>query len=190
MPDGVRSTWAAVAWAEGLILAGIALVGAAAATSARFCTLSLGCDGRSSLSGVSLVLAALGLVAIIGSPVAAARRSRWPAPGRAAALAALAFLVALVIGAIVFAALVDDVLPALVLALGVEGSIAVRPPSRRAVNTRIVVVVALVVLSGVFGAGSRRSDAAILLLALLTLPAIGVADTISVRPKQNPSPGG
>ncbi len=173
-----------MAWAEGLILAGIALVGAAVATSTRFCTFSLGCDGRSSLGGVSLVLVALGLVALIGSPVAAARRSGWRSAGGAAALAALAFLLALVIGAIVFAVLVDDVLPALVLALGVEGSIAVRPPTRRAVTARIVIVVALVVLAGVFGAGSRRSDAAILLLALLTLPAIGLADTISGRPNR------
>jgi len=177
-PGGRRSTWAAVAWAEGLILAGIALVGAAVATSARFCTFSLGCDGKSSVGGGSLVLLALGLVAIVGSPVAAARSSGRPAPGRAAALAALAFVLALVVGAIVFAVLVDDVLPALVLALGVEGSIAVRPPSRRAVNVRIVVVAALVVLSGVL----HSSDVTILLLALLTLPAIGLADTLSGRP--------
>lgn len=190
MPDGVRSTWAAVAWAEGLILAGIAFLGAAVATSTRFCTFSLGCDGRSSLRGVSLVLAALGLIAVIGAPVAAARRSGWPAAGRAAALAALAFLLALVIGAIVFAVLADDVLPALVLAVGVEGSIAVRPPSRRAINARIVVVAALVVLAGALAAGPSRSDAVILLLALVTLPAIGLADTISGPPKQNARPDG
>ena len=183
-PHGARSTWAAVAWAEGLILAGLVLVGAAVATSARFCTFTLGCNGGSSLSGASLVLVALGLVAIIGSPVAAARRSGWPAAGRAAALAALAFVLALVVGAIVFALLVDDVLPALVLALGVEGGIAVRPPSRRAVFARIVVVAIFVVLAGVFGAGSRRSDAAILLLALFTIPAIGLADAISGPAKQ------
>ena len=129
-PGGRRSTWAAVAWAEGLILAGIALVGAAVATSARFCTFSLGCDGKSSVGGGSLVLLALGLVAIVGSPVAAARSSGRPAPGRAAALAALAF------------------------------------------------VLALVVLSGVL----HSSDVTILLLALLTLPAIGLADTLSGRP--------
>lgn len=179
-PNGARSTWSAVAWAEGLILVGLVLLGAAIATSLRFCTFTLGCDDQSSSGGAgSLILLVLGLVALAGSPFVAARRSGWPAPARAAALAVLASAAAAVLGAVVFGVLVDDVLPALVVALGVAGGLAVRPPSGRAVPVRLAVVGALVVLAGVFGAESLRSDGAILVLAFLTLPAIGLADTIS-----------
>lgn len=172
-----------MAWAEGLILAGIILLGAAIATSFRFCTFTLGCDDQSSSAGAgSILLLVLGLVALVGSPVVAARRSGRPAPSRAAGIAVLGFVGAAALGALVFGVLVDDVLPGLVLALGVAGGLAVQPPSARAVVLRAVVVGALVVLAGVFGAQSLRSDGAILVLAFLTLPAIGLADTISGRP--------
>lgn len=171
----VRSAWAAVAAAEVLILIGLALVFAAFASSFQFCTGSLGCDGESSAGGGTLLLLLLGLFSLGAAPVAASFLSGWPSPVRAAALSVVAFVGALVIGAIVF----DNVLVGLVVALGVGGSIAVRPPSPRAVGVRIVTVAVLVGLAGVTGTGVHQSAEATLVLAVLTLPAIGYADAIS-----------
>jgi hypothetical protein len=89
-----------------------------------------------------------------------------------------------VAGAVVFGVLVDDVLPALVLAIGVEGAIAVRPPWPGAVRARVVVVAGLTVLAAVLAAGGQGADVAIFALALLALPAVGVADAAGRRNDQ------
>jgi hypothetical protein len=174
-----RSTWTAVAWLEGLTVAGLGLLGLAFVRSIRWCATALGCDGQSSGGGAEVALAALGLVALLAAPVLASRLSGRAAPVATSALALLAFVGVLAIGGILFVALVGNELPALVLALGVEGSIAVRPPTARAVNARVVVVASLVVLATVFGAGNAASSAIIFVLALITLPAIGLSDAIA-----------
>lgn len=74
-----------------------------------------------------------------------------------------------------FGALVDDVLPALVLALGAGGIVALRVPSPRAARARVGAV-GLLVLLAVPLAGST---AGILALALLALPAIAAADALA-----------
>jgi hypothetical protein len=176
-----RSTWTAIAWLEALTVTGFALLGLAFVRSVRWCATALGCDGQSSGGGAETALAVLGLVALLGAPVVASRLSGRAAPVATAALALLAFVGVLAIGGILFVELVGNVLPALVIALGVEGSIAVRPPTARAVKARVVVVASLVVLATVFGAGTAASIAISFVLALITLPMIGLADAIVRR---------
>ncbi|MGZ4389427.1 MAG: hypothetical protein ACXVZL_08615 [Gaiellaceae bacterium] len=116
----------------------------------------------------------MGVLAMAGAPVAAARGSGQEAPVRRAVLAGLAFLGAVAVGALVFGALVDDVLPALVLGIAVGGSVALRTSSPRAGRARVVAVGVIVVLA-ILLAGST---AGILALALLALPAIAAADAL------------
>jgi hypothetical protein len=66
-------------------------------------------------------------------------------------------------------------LSSLAVALGVGGSLALRPTSPGAVRARIVAVVILVMLV----AATQGSVSESLLLALLALPTIGIADAIS-----------
>jgi hypothetical protein len=174
-PRRVRSTWVAVAAAELLLLVGLALVFAGFAASFELCTISLGCDAESSSNGGALLLLVLGLVALAAAPAAASYLSGWPSPIAAAALSIGAFVAAFLVGTIVFA----DFLVGLVVALGVGGSVAVRPASPYALRVRVVVVAAVVAVAAFVGTGVRRSTGATLVLALLTLPAIGYADSLS-----------
>ena len=179
----VRSTWLAVAAAELLLLVGLALVFAGFAASLEFCTISLGCDAESSSNGGAVLLLVLGLVVLAAAPVAASYLSGWPSPVAAAAVAFGAFVAAFVVGAIVFA----NFLVGLVVALGVGGSVAVRPASPHAVRARVVVVAVLVTLAALVGTGVRQSAGATLVLALLTLPAIGYADSLSRAFSRDPN---
>ena len=156
-------------------MTGFVLVVAGVAKSFQFCTGSLGCDQESSGGGGAFLLFVLGVVAIVAAPAAASYLSGWPAPGRAAARSVLAFLAVFALTAMVF----DNYLSGLAVALGVGGSLALRPTSPGAVRARIVAVVILVVLV----AAAQPSVAESLLLALLALPAIGVADAISRAPR-------
>lgn len=69
--------------------------------------------------------------------------------------------------------LVDEYLPALVLAVGVAGITAIRPSSPRAVTARVVVLAIFVVLA----VGMANAGALVIGLALLTLPAIGAVES-------------
>jgi hypothetical protein len=165
-----RSPWTAVVAAEVLLVAGLVLVFVGFAKSFEFCTGSLGCDEQSSGGGGVFLVFLLGLVAIVAAPMAASYLSGWPSPGRAAARSVLVFLAVFALTTTVF----HNFLAGLAVALGVGGSLALRPTSPHAVRARIVAVVVLVVLV----AAAQRS-ASDLLLALLALPAIGVADAIA-----------
>jgi hypothetical protein len=121
----------------------------------------------------------LGFVALAGAPIMAARSSgrlRWFGAG---VLAAAGFLLALVIGAIAFGVLVDNILVGLVVALAVEGAIAIRPPVRSARVARVIVIGVLLALCAAFAL--ENQDGGIGALTFFTLPAIGLADTIAVR---------
>jgi hypothetical protein len=161
-----------------LTVAGAFVAAAAFATSVDLCTTSLGCDSSASLSGAALLVAIVGVVALLAAPYVAARLSHRPAPGATAALAIVGVVIALVIGGALFEALVGTFLPAPILALAVEGAIAVRPPSRKAVWYRAAAVATLLVLALVL-APRPNTEGTILLLAALTLPAISAADSAS-----------
>ena len=89
-----------------------------------------------------------------------------------AAVALMAGAVALGLGGKAFDVLVDEYLPALVLAVGVAGAVAIRPSSRRAVTARLVVLAIFVVLAiGVPSAG------VVILLTVLALPAMGAVES-------------
>jgi hypothetical protein len=173
---GVRSTWTAVAAAEVLVATGVVLVFTALATSLQFCTGSLGCDEESSNRGGGLLLLLPGVVAILAAPAAVSYLSGRPSPGRAAVRSVVAFLGAFALGGMVLA----NVFVGLAVGLGVGGSLSLWPPSSNAVRARIVTVASLVVLCA---ATARQSPSTSLVVALLALPAIGVADAISRVPR-------
>jgi hypothetical protein len=166
-----RSPWVAIVAAEILVVTGLVLVFLGFAGSFQFCTGSLGCDEQSSADGGVLLVLLLGVVAIVAAPAVISYLSGWPSPGRVATRSVLAFLAAFALTAMVF----HDVLAGLVVALGVGGSLAMRPTSPHAVRGRVVAVVVLIVL----GAAAHGSTSGSLLLALAALPAIGVADLIA-----------
>jgi hypothetical protein len=171
-PRRTDSTWAAVAWAEGISLVGLILLAIAVVSSVQDCTVSLGCANDSSIStGAVLLLAAIGLIPLGASSLVAAHLSGWQSPNRVAASSVAAFFAVLALGA-----LVSGRLPALVLALAVQAGVAVRPPSRRAVTARVVVIALLVVLAFVVASGR---NGVLFLLVLLAIPSIGVADRFS-----------
>lgn len=178
----VRSTATAVVAAEVLLVTGLVLVVAGVARSIRFCTISLGCDQESSGGGGAFLLLVLGVVAIVAAPAAASYLSGRPSPGRAAVRSVVAFLGAFALAGLVLA----NVFAGLAVGLGLGGSLALRPRSPGAVRARVVTVTILVVLCAVT---ARPSPATALLLALLALPAIGVADAISrTRPANGERP--
>ena len=183
----LRSTWKAVVWDEGLALIGLVFVAAAAASSLQDCTVSLGCaDGSSPSDGTLLLLIAIGLIPLTGASFVAASLSGWPSAGRATVAALVAFLASLTIGIPLSRVVVDSYLPALTLALAIQGAIAVRAPATRAVRARVVVVVLLVLASCLFAAESAPPTGTLLIFVLLAIPAIGVADTLArVLPHSN-----
>ncbi len=177
--SGIVATWAAVVWAEALLILGILLLGIVAAQpSCDF--ISLGCSGEPSDDGSLVVLLlGAGLVALVASPLVAARLSGWPSAFVAALFAFGAFVAALIVGAVLIGAFANDGCPGVVLGLGVAGIVAVRPPFRQAIPMRVVLVVSLAVLAGVFAATVQHPSPWIFACKLLALPAIGFADTVS-----------
>jgi hypothetical protein len=143
-----RAELAAVGWAEALSVAGLILVAIAVASSVEDCTISLGCENSSSSSGGALLLlGAIGFIPLTASSLVAARLSGWPSAGRVTAVSLAAFVAALGLGVLLLRALDSSYLPALALALAVQSGIAVRPPSRRAVRARVVVIAVLFLLA-------------------------------------------
>ncbi len=177
--SGIVATWAAVVWAEALLILGILLLGIVAAQpSCDF--ISLGCSGEPSDDGSLVVLLlGAGLVALVASPLVAARLSGWPSAFVAALFAFGAFVAALIVGAVLIGAFANDGRPGVVLGLGAAGIVAVRPPFRQAIPMRVVLVVSLAVLAGVFAATVQHPSPWIFACKLLALPAIGFADTVS-----------
>src|SRR6266511_850427 len=106
--SGIVATWAAVVWAEALLLLGIVLLGIVAAQpSCSF--ISLGCSGEPSDDGTLVVLTlGVGLVALVASPIVAARLSGWPSAVVAALFAFGAFIAALIVGAVLIGAFAND----------------------------------------------------------------------------------
>src|SRR5687768_1826520 len=111
--------WLAIAWAEGFLLAGLAAVGLAIASSSQSCFDFVGgCPpGESSLGGESVVWLALSGVCVAIGIVMAALASGWPGSRGAlqGTVAVVAGAAALGMGGVVFAGLVDEYLPAVVL---------------------------------------------------------------------------
>jgi hypothetical protein len=178
--EGIGPNWAAVAWAEALSVAGLVLVVIAVASSVEDCTISLGCDNSSSPSGGALLLlGAIGFLPFTASSFVAARLSGWPSAGWVTAVSLAAGLAALGIGVLLLRALDSSYLPALALALAVQAGIAVRPPSRRAVRARMVVVAVLFLVACAVASESRPSDGTLILLVLVAIPSVGVADAIA-----------
>lgn len=168
-----RSTLGAFAAGEALLLTGLAIAGVALLASVRFCADAfLGCSGDSSSpSGAGVAFVVLGgAVAAVGPPMIAARRSQRADWTRAAALAVAACLLSLVVGVLVFETLVRSVIPAIGLALGVQGALAVRSPSPSATRARALVGGTFVLLEALVPAGG-------LVLVLITYPALGFADS-------------
>jgi hypothetical protein len=158
---GARSRWAAIAWAEAFALVGFFLV-AYGFVSSIDC-LGPECGGGEASSGGNLLPLLAGLVALGGGAAVAALVSGQPAPLRSAALGFGGLVGGTAFGW-AFEGSLRSILPALVLALGAEGVLAIRPPSRDAQTARLLVVGAA--LAGV---------------VLLTLPAVGVADELVAR---------
>ncbi len=121
--SGIVATWAAVVWAEALLLLGILLLGTVAAETETCDTISLGCPGEPSDDGSLVVLLlGVGLVALVASPIVAARLSGWPSAFAAALFAFGAFLGALIVGAVLIGAFANDGRPDVVLGLGARGN--------------------------------------------------------------------
>lgn len=158
------------------MLVGLAAVGLAIASSLESCSFLGGCaPGESSLGGESVVwLVFSGVAVAIGTFMASGARpprsQRATVQGTVAVVAGAA---ALGLGGGVSVVLVDEYLPALVLAVGVAGTVAIRPSSPRAVRARLVVVAIFVVLA----IGVANVAGLVILLALLTLPAMGAVES-------------
>jgi hypothetical protein len=168
--------WPAIAWAEGFMLVALAAVGLAVVSTFGSCDFLGGCGpGESSLGAESVVWLVFAAAAMATGIFMASWTSGWPR-SRAVVQATLALVAgagALLMGGRASDALVGEFLPALVLAVGVAGSIAIRPSSSRAVTARAVVVTVFVLLAvGVASAGELAIG-----LALLTLPAIGAVES-------------
>ena len=82
-------------------------------------------------------------------------------------------------GVLLLRSLDSSYLPALAVALAIQGGIAVRPPSRRAIGARVVVIAVLFLLASAVASGRRPSDGTLILLVLLAIPSVGVADAIA-----------
>jgi hypothetical protein len=161
----VRASWKAVAWATGLNVLGVVL-----ALGALLSTLCFMCGESDPMSGGAQLALVCGLACLVGAPSLAARSSGWPLWFLVGIGAALCSVLTLVAAAQLF----QNGLVAVVLALAVQGAVAVRPPVPGAVVTRVVTIVVLAVVS----VAPVGEDAAIV-LPLLALPAIALADTIA-----------
>jgi hypothetical protein len=169
--------WPAIAWAEGLLLLGLAGVGLAIVSTWPSCNNFLqGCAPRErSLGGDSIVWLVASAAALAGGIFMAAWTSGWPRTRVVVrgTIALAASAAALALGAIASNGLTGEYLPAIVLAVGVAGIVAIRPTSPRAVTERSVTLAIFVALALVFGSVA----ALVVLLALVTLPAMGAVES-------------
>jgi hypothetical protein len=176
MADRSSGVWRAIAWAESFLLVGLVAVGLAILSTWESCSFLSGCPpGESSFGRESVVWFVFSGVAVAIGIVMAALRSGWPGNRGAvqAMVALVAGAVALGLGAGVSVVLVDEYLPALVLAVGVAGTVAIRPSSPRAIRARWVTLAIFVVLA----IGVANVAGLVILLALLTLPAMGAVES-------------
>jgi hypothetical protein len=168
--------WRAIAWAEVLLVVGLAAVVFAVASSFESCGFLSGCEpGEDSFGTESVAWLVVSAAAAAMGIFMASWTSGWPRARAVvqATAALLAGAVALWLGGQAAEVLVDEYLPALVLAVGVAGIIAIRPASSRAINARVVVLAILVLLA----VGMANAGAVVIGLALLTLPAIGAVES-------------
>ena len=172
------STWHAVAWATSFTLLGVGLLAYGFFTTALTCLGTPGdCSAEDPTSGLGPLLMLAGLVALGGAVFLAAHLSGQASALASGLLALVGLVGTLVVGAAFFTLVLQDVTPALVPALAVEGLVAIRAPSVKAMRARLLVVGALVVVALLLsGAGA---DGQIILLALLVFPGIGLADSIA-----------
>jgi hypothetical protein len=161
----IRASWKAVAWATGLNVLGVVL-----ALGALLSNLCFMCSDPEPMSDGATAALILGFVALVLAPALAARssgRPLWFLVGIGAALCSVLTLA-------VIAQLFQNGLLALVVALAVQGAVAVRPPVAGAVVARVVAICGLAVVSSV-----PVGEDAVIVLPLLALPAIALADTIA-----------
>jgi hypothetical protein len=155
--------WRAFAWLGALNLTG-ALITLEAVRS-----ICIYCEGSTGDPTPGLLL---GFATLAAAPIIAARscgRRLWFLAGLGAGVAA-------VVGFAAGADLFDQLYPAIVLGLAVEGAFAVRLPVPEAVVSRAAVVGALGVLCA--AATFASSDVGLLVLVFVTLPALALTDTI------------
>jgi hypothetical protein len=175
--DRGTGLWPALAWAEGFLLVGLAFVGLAIASTLPSCdSLLFGCaPSERSLGGDSIVFLVTAGAALAAGIFMASWTSGWVGPRvlLQATIALVTTAAALPVGAIASRGLVDEYLPALVLAVGVAGTVAIRPSSPQAVTARLVILAIFVVLA----VGVASVAGLVVLLALLILPAMGAAES-------------
>ena len=172
------STWPAVAWAESFTLLGLGLMAYGFFTTALNCLGTLGdCSAEDPTSGSGPMLMLAGVVAFGGAVFLAAHLSGQESAFASGLLALIGLLGTLVLSAAVFGLVLQDVTPALVPALAVEGLVAIRVPSAKAMRARLVVVAALVIAALLLSRAG--ADGQIILLALLVFPGLGLADSIA-----------
>lgn len=167
--------WPAIAWAETLLAVGLAGAGLAVASAFESCDFLGGCPPTESSSGAASVVWLVFAAAVTGTGFfMASWTSGWRGP-RAVAQGAAALVAGAAagwLGGEVSVAIVDEFLPALVLGVGVAGTIAIRPTVPRAIGARLVALAILAVLA----VGTADSGGVVIGLALLTLPALGVVE--------------
>jgi hypothetical protein len=179
-PEGQApgSTWSAVAWAEACLVLGLVFGTFAIASSFQSCDFLGGCGpDESSLTAASVVWLILGGGALVAGAVMAALRSGW-LPRRAVLQAVIAIAVAAfsALGGFALAGLlVDEYGPGLVLAVGIGGAVAIRPPVARATRVRAVIV-GLLFLVALIVANETVATVAVL---FATLPLLGLGDALS-----------
>jgi hypothetical protein len=166
--DAVRASWKAVAWMVGLNVLGSVLV-----VGALVSTLCLFCGSPEPMSDGWEAALALGIVALVAGPALAARTTGWP-------LWILVGIGASLLGLLTFrlvAGATDGAVSALVLALAVEGAVAIRPRVPGAVAARVAAILALAIVSTALGWHGGLS----LAVLFLALPAIALADTVAAH---------
>lgn len=174
--DRGSGLWPAIAWAEGFLVVGLVAVVFAVASTFQSCSLLFGCPpGETSLGAEAIGWLVVSGVAVATGIFMASWTSGWPrarAVGQAT-LALIAGAAALWLVGRASVELVDEYLPALAPAVGVAGTIAIRPSSPRAVTARLVVLAIFAVLA----IGVANTSGLVILLTLLTLPAIGAVES-------------
>ncbi len=179
--DRGTGLWRAIAWAEGSLLLGLAGVGIAAVSTMPSCDSFLhGCPpGESAIGGDTIVWLVASGAALAGGIFMASWTSGW-IEARAAVRATVALAAAaaaLWLGGWASVGLVDEFLPSVVVAVGVAGTLAIRPSWPRAVIARLVVLAVFVILA----VGMASVAGLVILLSLLTLPAMGAVES-ALRP--------
>jgi hypothetical protein len=179
----LRASWYAVGVMHAVLVGGGLFF--LAVSWLDFCV-TLFCEAENEQPGWLITAVLLcALAAFVSAPVVAAWLSGWRRPVWTGLGSFVAFLVVFAIGAAICDDLFDDVGPAIVAGLAVEGSFAVRPPSLRAVRARLLTTVAIVLVSTVFTAADL--DLVVAVLILLTLASVAVADTLALRNERSAS---